>query len=342
MKINNRTKSAAGAGCAMAASDPRSKRHPHWPVRLLLCVVALALLIAPRIVTGTAFGALDAETVAAPRVQAVETPGASFPGSAFFFAEGAFAPAPGSTGLDSADIFVLQRVTAAAPISFIGATAIDRYRAVNCLTSAIYYEAANEPDDGQRAVAQVVLNRVRNPAWPGSVCGVIYQGSERADMKCQFTFSCDGAMTRIPAPDKWARARRVALRSLAGDVFAPVGMATHYHTLAVHPNWGGVEPVAVVGAHIFYVMSGERGMPQAFRASYSGREIIAGPSPRQVVPALLVPEAMPVDVPARPVLDGKGSAQDWAPPHIATQGRGTDLPESTIKPEYRDSGRPLT
>jgi len=78
-----------------------------------------------------------------------------------------------------------------------GGTALDQMRALTCLTQAVYYEAASEPDGGQRAVAQVVLNRVAHPAYPKTVCGVVYQGSERST-GCQFTFTCDGALARMP------------------------------------------------------------------------------------------------------------------------------------------------
>ena len=111
-----------------------------------------------------------------------------------------------------------------------------RARALECLTSAIYYEAAQESTDGQRAVAQVVLNRVRHPAFPNSVCGVVYEGSTRAT-GCQFTFTCDGSMSHAPIPSLWNRARKVAAAALNGSVYAPVGYATHYHANYVVPYW---------------------------------------------------------------------------------------------------------
>ncbi|MFX4781967.1 cell wall hydrolase, partial [Acinetobacter baumannii] len=88
---------------------------------------------------------------------------------------------------------------------------------------------------GQQAVAQVILNRVRHPAFPATVCGVVYQGSEHAG--CQFSFACDGSMARRPEPGLWRRAMAVAASALAGQVYAPVGLATHYHTYAVTPAW---------------------------------------------------------------------------------------------------------
>ena len=109
-------------------------------------------------------------------------------------------------------------------------------RALDCLTAAVYYEAAIEPPDGQRAVAQVVLNRLRHPAYPKTVCGVVFQGSDRRT-GCQFTFTCDGALARAPNMALWNRAREIAWAALSGRVFAPVGWSTHYHTDWVVPYW---------------------------------------------------------------------------------------------------------
>src|SRR5690606_1744739 len=107
---------------------------------------------------------------------------------------------------------------------------------LDCLTAAVYYEARSESGDGQRAVAQVVLNRVRHPAFPRSICGVVFQGRERRT-GCQFSFTCDGSMNRSREPGAWERARQVAEAALTGYVYAPVGLATHFHTTAIHPWW---------------------------------------------------------------------------------------------------------
>ena len=156
-------------------------------------------------------------------------------------------------------------------------TALDRERAHYCLTSAIYYEAASETDDGMRGVAQTVLNRVRHPSFPNTVCGVVFQGSQRAGV-CQFTFSCDGAMARAPSKPNWLRASRVASAALGGTVFPKVGLATHYHTQAIWPRWGkSLVMTNIVGAHIFHRWRGRWGMPDAFRAPYLGREPVPGP-----------------------------------------------------------------
>ena len=162
---------------------------------------------------------------------------------------------------------------------------IDRARAEQCLTMAIYYEAATQPDDGQRAVAQVVLNRVAHPAFPHTVCGVVFQGSERST-GCQFSFACDGSLARRPMAFWWDRARRVARAALAGFVYAPVGLATHYHTLQVHPAWeNSLIPVTVIGAHRFYRWPGAAGQKAAFQVAYLGGEPAAAPNPRALNPA---------------------------------------------------------
>lgn len=149
---------------------------------------------------------------------------------------------------------------------------IDTTRALDCLTSAIYYEAATESDDGKRAVAQVVLNRVRHPAYPNSVCGVIFQGSERTT-GCQFSYTCDGSLARRPMAAYWNRARAIAMDALAGKVFAPVGWATHYHTNYVVPYWSSsLVKAAVIGTHIFYRWTGGWGRAPAFADRHAGTE----------------------------------------------------------------------
>jgi hypothetical protein len=127
-------------------------------------------------------------------------------------------------------------------------------RALQCLTEAVYYEARGESLDGQRAVAQVVLNRVQHWAYPNSVCGVVYQGSERRDGRCQFSFTCAaGVMGPIRDPDSWTRAQQIATAALRGYVYRPVGLALNYHTTAIHPRWGAsLITQTIIGAHIFY------------------------------------------------------------------------------------------
>ncbi len=156
-------------------------------------------------------------------------------------------------------------------------TGQERARAEECLTQAIYYEAGNETGEGQEAVAQIVLNRLRHPAYPKSVCGVVYQGSQRAS-GCQFSFTCDGSLTRRPAAAAWARSQFVARQALSGFVYGPVGSATHYHANYVFPYWSmTLVKLRQIGAHIFYRMTGPNGAADAFDGRYEGGETVLSP-----------------------------------------------------------------
>lgn len=150
-------------------------------------------------------------------------------------------------------------------------------RALDCLTAAIYYEAGNEITQGKLAVAQVILNRVRHPAFPKTVCGVVFQGSERST-GCQFTFTCDGSISRKPAERSWNAARMVAESALAGKVEPMVGWATNYHANYVVPYWAPkLAKTAVIGTHIFYRMPGTVGQPGAFTGQALADEPLYGP-----------------------------------------------------------------
>lgn len=145
-------------------------------------------------------------------------------------------------------------------------------RALDCMTAAIYYEAANEPVEGQRAVAQVILNRSRHLAYPHTICGVVYQGAEKAT-GCQFSFTCDGSLHRTPSVEGWRRARSIASAALGGLVYAPVGLATHYHADYVLPYWAPkLVKQTVLGRHIFYRWPGTWGTRRSFVTPYNGDE----------------------------------------------------------------------
>jgi len=125
-------------------------------------------------------------------------------------------------------------------------------REANCLTEAIYYEARSESRAGQVAVAQVIQNRVFSKHYPDSICGVVYQGSERRT-GCQFSFTCDGSMDRAPKGKSWDRSEDVARYVLTETPRSLVGSSTHYHTTAINPHWSGsLKKTAQVGSHIFY------------------------------------------------------------------------------------------
>jgi spore germination cell wall hydrolase CwlJ-like protein len=148
----------------------------------------------------------------------------------------------------------------------------DGGRALRCLSQAVYFESAREPGLGQAAVAQVVLNRVRHPAYPKSICGVVYQGAARGT-GCQFTFTCDGSLKFAPQLALWDQAQAVARRALGGFVVKDVGPATHYHADYVAPYWAPtLVKMTKIGAHIFYRWTGPWGEPPAFRGRYAGGE----------------------------------------------------------------------
>ncbi len=138
----------------------------------------------------------------------------------------------------------------AEPFRFRGGPAA-RLQATECLATVALYEAGTDRD-GQRAVIQVVLNRVGARGFPKTVCGVVYQGANRKT-GCQFSFTCDGSQTRRPEHDGWEQARHAARRAMNGDVYTPVGRATHYHTDWLVPYWrSSLVKVATVESHIFY------------------------------------------------------------------------------------------
>jgi len=185
--------------------------------------------------------------------------------------------------------------------------------ALDCLTAAVYYEAASESEQGQRAVAQVVLNRVRHPAFPARICDVVYQGSERKT-GCQFTFTCDGSLTRRPNPAAWRRARQIAANALAGSIESTVGMATHYHADWVAPYWAPkLDKIAATGAHIFYRWKGYWGYRQAFNQSYRGEAATA---------LAALPDAVP----------GAAGKQDGAPDLAALQAPLAHLSATLVQP----------
>lgn len=225
---------------------------------------------------------------------------------------------------------------AAASFVFRGRTPLDQLRSHDCLAQAVYYEAASESEDGQRAVAQVVLNRVRHPSWPNSVCGVVYQGPMRPGGGCQFTFTCDGSLARRPSGVAWARARAIAAEALAGQTYAGVGLSTHYHTHAVSPAWAPrLERTAIIGAHRFYRLPGSWGQAGAFAAAYSGSEPLPRPSmllPRRASAGTGLASFVPTALNAATASTASGFAGDPQP-------EAEDPPPSTVREEYRNSGQ---
>jgi spore germination cell wall hydrolase CwlJ-like protein len=255
---------------------------------------------------------------------------------------------------------------AALPFKLKTGGMLDEARAVDCLTAAIYYEAAWETLDGQRAVAQVVLNRMRHPAFPKTVCGVVFQGSNKTT-GCQFSFTCDGAMGRAPNEAAWSRARQVAEAALDGYVMRKVGNATHYHANYVAPYWSPtLLKVTTIGAHIFYRWTGGWGRPGAFDGRYAGTElegmqiaaldkystgpVVETPASKDAIPEVLpVENASPAHAPrvaANAGAEGKPAAgvaedADSQNPVIITPAQAAKGAETMVKAEDLDwMGRP--
>lgn len=131
---------------------------------------------------------------------------------------------------------------------------------LRCLAQAIYYEARSESRQGQVAVAEVVLNRVRHRLYPDSICDVVFEGVDPARRAgCQFSFACDGSMRREPRGRAWANAERIAAHAMLGvNEGAPaIGSATHYHTTSIAPDWSyTLVRTGQVGSHVFYRFPG--------------------------------------------------------------------------------------
>ena len=364
------------SGFSHARKAPAARARARWslpvgPWRKRLAVLLAAITVPAMAATGgmgarvgTLPGNAVESTVALATRQAAaaalpfERPGMSFPGSAFFYmadpAGSALVALPTNDPLGAGaaesgrELGALIDVGAAARPFYSTGTGITHMRAAECLAQAVWYEAASESEAGQRAVAQVVLNRVAHPSWPASVCGVVYQGSERST-GCQFTFTCDGSLARRPSGTSWARAQRIAAEALSGSVYAPVGLATHYHTLWVNPYWAAsLDHIGSIGAHRFYRTRGASGQAAAFSGGYAGLEPVvsgrtASPPAEASIPAAVGTPARPLiaydlgPVPARkqaaqgaPAAASGSSASPAAEPAAGT---------GAVRPEYARAGQ---
>ena len=140
------------------------------------------------------------------------------------------------------------------PAVALGLSGPAHARAERCLAEAIYWEARSEPERGQMAVAQVVLNRSVSGFYPRDVCGVVYQNAHRY-LACQFTFACEGRRSLVPTEaGPWSRASHIAKEMMAGRLWLPeVGHATHYHATYVSPWWArSMNRLQQIGIHVFY------------------------------------------------------------------------------------------
>ena len=317
-------------GLALLMLLPTASCVPATSARSIVSAGATPVRISPATAAAIAGFTAPPVTEAAP------------PTLATIVATGNFVP--GTAPAINASIPFSGGANPAAPAFFQRASVDARARSLQCLTEAVYYEAASESDDGQRAVAQVVLNRMRHPAYPASVCGVVYQNAQRW-LACQFSFACDGARARVPSASGWARARAIAAQALAGRVYAPVGLATHYHTWNVVPAWARVlEKSAVVGAHIFYRLNGTSA--SAFRQRYAGIEPAAVPfrMPSAVPMLAFAPIALEQTATLSATSPFRTDATAPTAPEVLTVPAPKPSPimsaveGSTVREEFRDSG----
>ena len=218
--------------------------------------------------------------------------------------------------------------------------------ALDCLTSAVYYEAGREPLVGQQAVAQVILNRRASASFPKTVCGVVQQGAPRPG--CQFTFECDGSLARRPDPSSWASARTVAQAALNGFTLNTVGAATHYHADYVVPVWATTMMKLVkLGHHIFYRWPGARLAAEPLSAAPPdatiAAEIPTSASPVEsadasplkpvtsIAPTATSPAPSAEPPPAAPTIGPRLFSNDPAPP--VTAPRPSSAPPRRAVPE---------
>lgn len=222
---------------------------------------------------------------------------------------------------------IMKNIAAPRPFLYAG-DGEARARARDCLAAAMIYEAGDDAR-GQLAVGQVVINRARHPAFPKSICGTVFQGSERTT-GCQFTFTCDGALARRYSAAAWTRAQANADAMLSGTTYAPVGLATHYHTDWVRPYWSDtLEKIAIVDTHLFFRWPGYWGTPGAFRGPVSGAD-----APVAKLAAISPLHAVAAGLPA-PLADGDAKAEVGNARVVTGSGEATGRDTIFVQLDHR-------
>ena len=143
-----------------------------------------------------------------------------------------------------------------------------------CLAQNIYFEAKSEPLAGQYAVADVVLNRVKDTRYPNTICEVVKEGPTKESWKTkqfpdlqkvngytiQFDTSASSVGTATEKPDNvvdgdaWRQAQIIAYKMVYADRYRGITEgATHYHADYVSPKWAStIQLVGSISTHIFY------------------------------------------------------------------------------------------
>jgi spore germination cell wall hydrolase CwlJ-like protein len=235
--------------------------------------------------------------------------------------------------------YVRPSVITAAAQPFHLRGALDQSRDIECLTQAVYYEARGEPRSGQAAVAQVILNRVRHPAFPKSVCGVVFQGAKTGG--CQFSFACDGQPHHPLENTAWRRAESVAAEALDGRVMAEVGDATHFHVAGTGSGWNaGLLKVAQIGAHVFYRFGGHAGAPSMFHGEPQPSDAASASHPIFASLALSSGGA-PAPSPAQLIASASAAVEHAAAAVGAAAKSVTASPEAKPAPPALPATKPL-
>lgn len=206
-------------------------------------------------------------------------------------------------------------------------------RDIECLTRAVYFESRGDTDVGQAAVAQVVLNRSRHPAFPKSVCAVVNQGVERRS--CQFSFVCKP--TKVTDPREWRRAREVAEKAIDGHTVPAVGTSTFFHAARINPGWRNLSRVGQFGAHVFYKYPGKKGAESTFAAAPKPSLLDQFTGPLQV--ALSKPAVQTVNDPGEPILGLPKGPQPYAKVMQTAAAAPATVP--TVKPVQAPEDRAL-
>ena len=124
--------------------------------------------------------------------------------------------------------------------------------AVVCLAMAMYHEAKGEPREGILAVAHVVVNRTNNPAFPSTVCEVVYQGKPKSRF-CQFSWTCDGRSDAPTNREKYYKMLAMATSVLEGETKDPTRGAMFFHNRTVKPTWSFTKvKTREIAQHSFY------------------------------------------------------------------------------------------
>ena len=331
----------AAVSAELALTDPVAPKPARWGLAVMAALLAVAVLLVAWPLLHRNASAPDEASPAASATPLTALPARA--SDAPVLATPTQAPADAKAS-NLAVPFSADKLSPAASFRFTGSTQ-DRARAADCLALAAMAEAGGD-DAGQRAVIQVVLNRARHPAFARTVCGVVFEGSQRRT-GCQFTFTCDGSLDRRYSDSSRAAALQRAQEALGGRVFAPVGIATHYHTDWVFPWWSPkLLKIAQVQTHLFFRWPGYWGSSAASNIAYRGgepdvfsgvaatAEVIASPviSSEAVAAAKLVPKGSGANVVMRDpsgranfvtVDPGKGTASAIATARGLCNGQGT-------------------